>query len=81
MQHHSSDWSRITTPCVQPGDRVRFWSAATALQPQLGTVCESKVLYGATYAVVQPDNEPEKRYHLFHRTVWGFEPIEGGTQP
>jgi len=74
-----SDWSRVTTPCVHQGDRVRFWSVETGLQPQMGTVCSSKVLFSATFAIIQPDNAPEKRYHLFHRAVWGFEPIEEGN--
>lgn len=71
----------MTTPCVQPGDKVRFWSVETGLQPQRGTICSSEIRYGFTYAVIQPDNEPEKRLHLFHHAVWGFEPIEGGTHP
>lgn len=70
----------MTTPCVHQGNKVRFWTTETGLQPQPGTVCSSEIRYDATYAVIQPDKEPEKRLHLFHHAVWGFEPIEqGGT--
>ena len=62
-------------PCVVPGDRVRFWLMRTGLVPQFGTVISVELLYGSTYAAIQPDDGGAVA-HLFYCAVWGFDLLE-----
>jgi len=65
-------------PIVKAGDKVQFWR--NTLDPEYGTVINSEIRYGATYAVIKPDTSEDFVY-LFHGAVWGFEPINVCVHP
>jgi hypothetical protein len=58
------------------GDRVKFWTRDTGLQPQLGTVQELRRAFGIPYAAISPDGAQGSLVYLCHRAVWGYELLD-----
>ncbi len=60
---------------IKSGDRVKFWTPTTGVEPLLGTVLKSEIRYDNTYATIKPDDS-DRLVYLFQGAIYGFEPLD-----